>query len=524
MADRYDVIIIGSGAGGGTLAHKLAPSGKRILILERGTFLPREKENWDTIAVVQQERYHTRELWYDKHGKAIHPGTGYWVGGNTKVYGAALFRLRERDFEEVQHKHGISPAWPINYAQFKPYYAEAERLYEVHGERGTDPTEPPASEPYSHSAVPHEPRIQEIEAGLRAKGYRPFPIPLGVRLREDRRTSPCIRCNTCDGFPCLVDAKNDSDTTCVRPALAHPNVSLVTEATVLRLLTDAAGTSITGVVAEVQGTPEEFMADVVVVAGGAINSAVLLLRSANAAHPQGIGNASDLVGRYFMKHNNGALAAVGKKPNPTVFQKTLALTDFYWGDERFPYPLGSAQLLGKLNKDMLHGDAPPLTPEKILQELATHSVDWFLTTEDLPDPNNRVRLDGDRIVLDYTENNLEAYRELNERFVHALRQIDCAQQLIPCSAYLRKQIPLQGVAHQVGTCRFGTDPADSVLDPNCRVHSVDNLYVVDGSFFPSSGAVNPSLTIIANALRVGDHLLQRLNAGADARLTASAVT
>ena len=180
------------------------------------------------------------------------------------------------------------------------------------------------------------------------------------------------------------------------------------------------------------------------------------------------------------------------------------------------------QLLGKLNKDMLHGDAPPLTPEKVLQELAAHSVDWFLTTEDLPDPNNRVGLDGDRIVLDYTENNLEAYRELNERFVHALRQIDCAQQLIPCTAYLRKQIPLQGVAHQVGTCRFGADPADSVLDPNCRVHSVDNLYVVDGSFFPSSGAVNPSLTIIANALRVGDHLLQRLNARADARLASGA--
>ena len=522
MADHYDAIIIGSGAGGGTLAHKLAPSGKKILIFERGPFLPREKENWDTVAVVQHERYHTTEVWYDKAGKPIHPGTGYWVGGNTKVYGAALFRLRERDFEEVPHKHGVSPAWPVGYGEFEPYYAEAERLYEVHGDRGSDPTEPSSSAPFPLAAVPHEPRIAEIDAALRAQGYRPFPIPLGVRLHKDRLSSPCIRCNTCDGFPCLVDAKNDSDTTCVRPALTHANVTLLTEATVVRLLTDEAGKAVTGVVTEIGGRNEIFSADIVVVAGGAINSAVLLLRSRNAAHPHGLGNANDLVGRYFMKHNNGALAAVGKKPNPTIFQKTLALTDFYWGDEAFPYPMGSVQLLGKLNKDMLHGDAPPLTPDKVLDELAKHSVDWFLTTEDLPAPENRVRLDGERIVLDYTDNNLEAYSALNERFVHALKQIDCANQIVPCSVYLRKQIPLQGVAHQVGTCRFGTDPRNSVLDRNCRLHAVDNLYVVDGSFFPSSGAVNPSLTIIANALRVGDHLLERLGTAAGTRAVSGA--
>ncbi|MGP6159401.1 MAG: GMC family oxidoreductase [Vulcanimicrobiaceae bacterium] len=524
MPDHYDAIVIGSGAGGGTLAHKLAPSGKKVLILERGPFLPREKENWDTVAVVQHERYHTTDVWYDKTGKALHPGTGYWVGGNTKVYGAALFRLRERDFAEVQHKHGRSPAWPVGYDEFEPYYAEAERLYEVHGQRGSDPTEPPASEPFPLTAIPHEPRIAEIDAGLRAKGYRPFPIPLGVRLRDDRLASPCIRCNTCDGFPCLVDAKNDADTTCVRPALAHPNVTLLTEATVVRLLTDDAGTRVSGVVAEIGGTQEVFSGDLVVVAAGAINSAVLLLRSSNAAHRNGLGNANDLVGRYFMKHNNGAMAAVGRKPNPTIFQKTLALTDFYWGDDSFRYPMGSVQLLGKLNKDMLHGDAPPLTPARALDELAKHSVDWFLTTEDLPDLANRVRLDGERIVLDYTENNLEAYRELNARFVNALKQIDCANQVIPCSVYLRKQIPLQGVAHQVGTCRFGDDPRDSVLDRDCRVHAVDNLYVVDGSFFPSSGAVNPSLTIIANALRVGDHLLERLGAGSEGSATAATFT
>jgi choline dehydrogenase-like flavoprotein len=259
----------------------------------------------------------------------------------------------------------------------------------------------------------------------------------------------------------------------------------------------------------------------VVVAGGAINSAVLLLRSANAAHPAGIGNGNDLVGRFFMKHNNTAMAAIGTKRNPTVFQKTLGLTDFYWGDDRFAYPLGSVQLLGKLNKDFLRLDAPPFTPDKVLEEMAAHSVDWFLTSEDLPEADNRIRLDGERIVVDYTENNQVAFKELSDRFVEALKAIDCANRIIPSSVYLKKNIPIEGVAHQVGTCRFGTDPASSVLDVHCRVHALDNLYVVDGSFFPSSGAVNPSLTIMANALRVGNHLLERLGASAASQTAAA---
>lgn len=514
MRDHYDAIIIGTGAGGGTLAYTLAPSGKRILILERGPFLPREKENWDAAAVVLDDRYHTNEVWYDKHGNALHPGTGYWVGGNTKVYGAALFRLRERDFSEVRHKSGASPAWPIPYTEFEPYYAAAELLYGVHGERGLDPTEPPASSGFPYPAVPHEPRIQEINDGLIANGYRPFPVPLGVRLREPKYTSPCIRCKTCDGFPCLVNGKEDADTTCIRPALQHENVTLITEATAQRLITDPSGRTVTGVSALINGEEHEFSGDIVVVSGGAINSAVLLLRSANVAHPAGIGNGYDLVGRNFMKHNNGAVIAVGRKRNPTVFQKTIAMTDFYWGDDAYPYPMGSIQLLGKFTKEMLKAGAPKFAPDKVLDELQSHAVDWFLTTEDLPDHNNRVRLDDERIVLEYTENNLESYAALNDRFKQAMRSIDCAHSLIPCSAYLGKLIPLQGVAHQVGTCRFGADPRTSVLDLNCRVHSVDNLYVVDGSFFPSSGAVNPSLTIIANALRVGEHLLDRLGASA----------
>jgi choline dehydrogenase-like flavoprotein len=516
MSEHYDIIIIGTGAGGGTLAYKLASSGKKILILERGPFLPREKANWDTVEVVQKDRYHTTEVWTDSQGQDIHPGVGYFVGGNTKVYGGALFRWRERDFEQVVHKGGISPEWPLKYRDFEPYYTQAEKLYEVHGHHGLDPTEPAASENYPFAPIAHEPRIQEIHNELQGKGFHPFYLPLAIKLNEvNRRLSACIRCNTCDGFPCVVDAKADADINCVRPAEAYDNLTLITEAKVLRLLTSASGREVTAVEAEVAGERCQFSGELVVVACGAINSAALLLRSANDQHPNGLANRSDQVGRNLMKHQNGAIIGISKKPNPTVFQKTMALNDFYWGEEGFDYPMGHVQLLGKVNADMIAMESPSIAgisfqEKNAFTAMANHSVDWWLTTEDLPDPHNQVRLKGETIQLDYTENNTEAYDRLLNRWIQVLKSIDCGDRIVPCSFYFRKKLPLQGVAHQCGTCRFGEDPATSVLDLNCQTHDVDNLYVVDGSFFRSSAAVNPTLTIMANALRVGDHLLERM--------------
>jgi choline dehydrogenase-like flavoprotein len=507
----YDIIIIGTGAGGGTLLHKLKDSGKRILILERGGFLPREKENWDSKEVFQKERYHTKEVWKTGDGKDLHPGTGYWVGGNTKVYGAALFRLRERDFEVVQHAGGVSPEWPVKYREYEPYYTEAERLYCVHGKMGLDPTEPFRSQEYPFPAVSHEPRIQDLHDHLVKRGHKPFYMPMGVKLNEaDMLTSECIRCNTCDGFPCMIHAKSDADINCVRPSLGNSNVTLLTEAKVERLVTSADGKQIDYIEVTHKTEALQFKAGIVVVACGAINSAALLLKSGNDKHLQGLANGSGQLGRNFMKHLSAAMLGLSTTINPTKFQKTLAVNDYYYGDDDFAFPMGHIQLLGKSDRDQISPDAPFFTPGIVLSEMASHSIDWWFTGEDLPDPENRVRVIDGQIQLEYKENNLEGFQRLIAKWKHVLGEIYTGHIFMDHGIYLSKDIPLAGVAHQVGTCRFGTDPGSSVLDIHCRTHEVDNLYVVDGSFFPSIGAVNPSLTIMANALRVGDHLMNEV--------------
>jgi choline dehydrogenase-like flavoprotein len=521
---HYDVIIIGSGAGGGTLAHRLAPSGKRILILERGDYVARERDNWSTHAVNVLGKYQTKEQWVDSDGKPLHPHTNYNVGGNTKFYGAALFRLRREDFGELTHAGGISPAWPISYDELEPYYAAAERLYHVHGERGVDPTEPAASGPYPYPAVSHEPRIQQLHDDFAAQGCRPFHVPLGIMLDESNpQASPCIRCSTCDGHPCLVHAKSDAEVVCVKPALEYPNVTLVRNAYVSRLETTASGREVSRVVVERQGTEECYSADVVVVSCGAINSAALLLRSASSAHPRGLANGSDVVGRHYMGHVNSVLMALSKCANPTIFQKTLALNDFYFGSPEWHYPMGHISFVGKLDAVTLSAGAPAIAPGWTLDLMARHSLDFWLTSEDLPDPDNRVTVDRTgRIRLAYRPNNEEGHTRLIAKLEHLMnRQGACADHGHSChvglfsrSLFIGQRIPLAGVAHQNGTVRFGHDPATSALDRDCRAHEVENLYVVDGSFFPSSGAVNPALTIAANALRVGDHLLDRLGARA----------
>jgi choline dehydrogenase-like flavoprotein len=513
----YDVIVIGTGAGGGTLAHRLAPSGKRVLLLERGDWLPREPENWNVGSVFVDNRYVSPDTWTDGSGAAFQPQIHYFVGGATKLYGAALYRLRKEDFGELQHHDGISPAWPVSYDDFEPYYTLAEQQYEVHGARGEDPTEPPASAPYPFPALQHEPRIQQLHDQLEAAGFHPFHAPCGVRLdAANPPYSACIRCSSCDGFPCLVHAKSDAEVLGVRPALEHANVTLLTNARAVKLETDAAGTAVTGVVVERDGETERHTASIVVVSCGAANSAKLLLASASEQHPNGLGNGSDQVGRNYMYHASQAVLALSRSENPTVFQKTLGLNDFYLGADDFEFPLGNIQMVGKSQPDMFRGEKPgetKLAPEWTLERVAKHAIDFWLSTEDLPRPENRVTLDGDgNVKLSYTPSNEVSKERLYAKLKSILGKLDMNEDhLIHRFAYLKNEIPVAGCAHQAGTCRFGDDPASSVLDVNCKTHELDNLYVVDTSFFPSIGAVNPALTAMANAIRVGDHLLDRMS-------------
>jgi choline dehydrogenase-like flavoprotein len=512
----YEVIIIGSGAGGGTLARHLAPSGKRTLLIERGDWLAREPQNWSASDVFIDNRYVSPDTWYDAGGKSFQPQVHYFVGGATKLYGAALYRLRKEDFEELRHHGGISPAWPISYEDMEPYYTQAEQLYQVHGARGEDPTEAPASAPYPFPAVSHEPRIQQLSDDFAAAGLHPFHAPCGVMLDEQNMPySTCVRCSTCDGFPCLVHAKADAEVMGVRPALEHDNVTLLRNATALSLSTNSAGTAVTEVLVERDGERETYQGEIVVVSAGAANSAKLLLSSATDKHPNGLANGSDQVGRNYMFHNCQAVLAISKEPNPTVFQKTLGVNDYYFASDAWEFPMGNIQMVGKSVADMYRGERPLMTklaPTFALEEIATHAVDFWLSTEDLPDAENRVTVDRDgKLTLSYKSTNDKARDRLLEQLRSLLGKLGMHEHhLIPRWAYLENKIPVAGVAHQAGTCRFGTDPASSALDVNCRAHELDNLYVVDTSFFPSISAVNPALTAIANALRVGDHLLARL--------------
>jgi choline dehydrogenase-like flavoprotein len=515
MTDRYDVIIVGTGAGGGTLAHTLAPSGKKILLLERGDFLPRELENWDANAVFVDGRYISRDTWYDSSGNSFQPQVHYFVGGATKMYGAALYRLRPADFGEIAYSDGISPAWPLDYDDLEPYYARAEWLYQVHGDHGEDPTEGPASKQYPWPPVSHEPRIQQLADDLTAAGYHPFHAPCGVLLNEDHRAaSECIRCAWLDGYPCLVHAKSDAEVIAVRPLLGLPNVTLLVGAEVTQLRTDEAGRSVTEVVVSRAGERETYSADIVVLAAGSANTAKILLQSASDRHPAGLANGSDQVGRNYMFHNSKAVAALAKEPNETVFQKTLGLNDFYLANASRP-PLGNMQMLGKSTPGAMKGEEPGLTklaPHWSLEEVARHSLDIWLTTEDLPKPDNRVTVDTDgRIHLAYQFTNAAETAGLYDELKTILNKIGiAAHHVLSKNFYMDMRIPIAGVAHQAGTVRFGLDSSVSVADVNCKAHELDNLYFADASIFPSIGAVNPALTVMANAIRVGDHIAERL--------------
>ncbi|MBF2015363.1 MAG: GMC family oxidoreductase [Rivularia sp. T60_A2020_040] len=490
--EYYDVIIIGTGAGGGTLARKLAPSGKKILVLEQGEFLEKESSQLVDAEVFKKENFHAPEQWYEEEGDFFYPQTSYSVGGNTKIYSGVLQRMREQDFEKVQHQDGISPEWEVKYKDFEPYYTEAEKLYQVHGQTGDDLTEPSRSQGFPFSVVDSEPQVEDICNSISKQGLHPAYLPIGIG--EQGRT--------------------DAEDTGISPTIkAHDNVTLKTSAKVVCLHTNPSGKEVKAVEAKIGEQSYLFMGNIIVLSCGAINSAALLLRSANEKHPKGLANSSDLVGRNLMKQLMTVLVQLTNNTNSGLFQRTRYINDFYWGDESFAYPMGQIQNSGGILQDVIFSESPPLLsvvaklmPEFGLKQLAKRSIGWWLQSEDLPTPKNRVRVDNSKLYIDYKANNTEAHDRLIYRWIDVLKAVDGNKQNI----YPRGETPIQVVAHQSGTCRFGEDSRTSVLNLNCRTHDIDNLYVVDSSFFPSISATSPALTVIANALRVGEHLIERL--------------
>lgn len=502
----YDIIIIGTGAGGSTMAYKLADSGKKILILERGGYVPVEKENWNSEEVFEKNRYTTTDLWLDKNGERFRPGMHYNVGGNTKFYGAALFRLREEDFKEIQHYGGVSPAWPIQYKDLKEYYLEAEKLFHVHGKRGSDPTEPFDAEPYPNPPLPHEPRIQEIFDELKNYGLHPFELPVGVNFAPHTAANAPYILDRFDGFPDASERKGDAHLCALSKALEYPNVELMINSKVIQLNTDSSGQKVTEVIVEQNGEIKTFTSDMVILSAGAINSAAILLESKSEQFPNGLANTSDQVGRNYMFHQNTALIALYTEPNPTKFGKTFGINDFYHATTQYEFPLGHIQMLGKSDEHQIKADSPVAAPGFTFELMARHAVDFWMTSEDLPDPENRVTVENGQIKLSYTENNQKGHEFLKSELIKALKASGKFESFLFKGYYFSKGMDIASPAHQNGTTKMGLDPSSSVVDIYCKAHDLENLYIVDGGFFVSSGAVNPALTIAAMALRVGEHI------------------
>ena len=490
-----DVLIIGSGMGGACMAAGLSASGASVVILERGEQLPASPHARDTRSIFIDGYYRPTESWRDGSGEDFNPGSYYYVGGNTKFYGAVLLRLREQDFGVLEHADGISPAWPVTYRDLEPWYGVAERMFQVRGELGQDPTEPFHSSGYPHPPVPDEPAIASARERLLKVGLKPFSLPLAVDIERwlSHGQTPW------DAYPDTRTGKFDAETAALAIALKQPSVKLVTGAKVDRLTADKDGSRIAGAEYSKDGARHFVRAKIVVLSAGAVNSAAILLRSTSEQHAEGLANRSGVVGRHFMNHNATAMLTLDPRMrNESVYQKTFGLNDFYFDDGRGGPPLGNVQLLGRVTAPILKANMPRV-PNVVLEWFSRHSVDWYLMSEDLPDPESRVRVDGNTIVLAWKRTNMTAHRGLIRRMREVFRE--AGYPFVFARAF-DKRTP----SHQCGTIRFGQDPATSALDPYCRAHDHPNLFVVDASFMPSSAAVNPSLTVAAQALRVADHI------------------
>ena len=496
MKATPDIVIIGSGVGGATIAAGLAASGANILILEAGDHIPDQPENRDQRAIFQRGHFRPKEMWYEHGGGPFNPGNYYNVGGNSKFYGAVLVRYRREDFLEMQHREGVSPAWPFPYEELEPWYSRAEQLFQVRGALGQDSTEPDHSQPYPFPPVPDEPAIADVRHRLKAVGIHPYSLPLGIDIEKWLKKAK----TPWDAHPNSFDGKMDAETAALAYALQHETVKLQVKSRVTRLETAPDGHRIQTVHYVQNGEPKSVSPKLVILSAGAVQSSVLLLRSANERFPKGLANSSDQVGRNFMNHNSSAILAISPfYRNDSVYQKTFGFNDFYLSDGEGGPPLGNIQLLGRVSGTILKANMPRV-PEWLLNRISAHAIDFYAMSEDIPHPESRIMVDGERIVLKWHRTNWDAHLELVRRLKGVLKKAGFP---IVLSRPFDKRTP----SHQCGTVRIGNNPASAPLDPHCRAYDPQNLFVVAAGFLPTSAAVNPALTIAAQALRVADHIV-----------------
>jgi choline dehydrogenase-like flavoprotein len=495
METSPDIVIIGSGIGGSTVASGLAASGASILILEAGDHIPDQPENRDQRAIFQRGHFRPKEMWYEHGGEPFNPGNYYNVGGNSKFYGAVLVRYRREDFLEMAHREGVSPAWPFPYEELEPWYSRAEQQFQVRGALGQDPTEPHHSLPYPFPPVPDEAPIASVRARLKANGMHPYSLPLGVDIDQWLKKAK----TPWDAHVNSFDGKMDAETVSLALALQHHNVKLQTNSRVTRLETSTDGSRIATVHYVQNGEQKSLSPKLVILSAGAVQSSVLLLRSANDKHPKGLANSSDQVGRNFMNHNSSAVLAISPfYRNTSIYQKTFGFNDYYLTDGEGGFPLGNIQLLGRISGAILKANMPSV-PEWLLNQVSRHAIDFYAMSEDVPHPESRIMVDGDKIVLKWHRTNWDAHLDLVRKLKAVLRKSGFP---IVLSRPFDKRTP----SHQCGTVKMGNDPASSPLDVYCRSYDHQNLFVVDASCLVTSAAVNPALTVAAQALRVAEHI------------------
>lgn len=500
MAEISDIVIIGSGIGGATIAAGLAPSMANITILEAGGFLVDRPENRDPRAIFQKGFFRPDELWYTRSTKgtlqAFNPGNYYYVGGNSKFYGAVLTRYRNEDFEEIVHFDGVSPAWPYSYDELEPWYCKAEQLFQVRGSLNEDPTEPYHSHGYAFPPVPDEACIADIRAKLKDHGLHPYSLPLGVDYQKWLKKAK----TPWDAYPNCDDGKMDAQTASLKAALCFENVKLITNAPVFKLETDDSGKNIIAAYYRHQGEAKVIKSKIFILAAGAVRSAALLLASKDDKNPDGLANKSDQVGRNFMNHN--ASAVIGIRPfwkNTAVYQKTFGINDFYVSGGDNNMPLGNIQLLGRVDSAVLKGSFAKI-PQSLLRLITDHAIDFYAMSEDLPSPDSRVTVDGDRIFLNWVRSNWTGHQMLVQKLKHILKEIGFP-------IVLSKPFDRRTPSHQCGTIRIGNDAKSAPLNIWGQAFDHPNLYVSDASILPTSAAVNPALTIAAHALRTANHII-----------------